>query len=106
VGHFFENLLPEGNSLDDAVAAHHLSKANLYGLLLILGRESTKAISLLAENTLPEQIPDSRQKVTRDELVKGSAAVRMSRSMSGMDGCGYRSQNIRTSSRSISTTSS
>src|SRR5512139_3300329 len=37
VRRFFENLLPEGKALDDAVFAHRLAKANLYGLLLVLG---------------------------------------------------------------------
>jgi len=70
VRRFFENLLPEGKALDDAVAAHRLSKANLYGLLLVLGRESTGAITLLPEGTLPEQLPDSRREVTREELAE------------------------------------
>lgn len=65
---FFENLLPEGKALDDAVAAHRVSKANLYGLLLALGRESTGAISLLPEGTKPGQVPDTRRKITLDEL--------------------------------------
>ncbi len=70
VRRFFENLLPEGKALDDAVAAHRLSKANLYGLLLVLGRESTGAISLLPEGTRPEQIPNSQREVTREELAE------------------------------------
>jgi len=65
---FFENLLPEGKALDDAVAAHRVSKANLYGLLLALGRESTGAVSLLPEGTKPGQAPDTRRKITLDEL--------------------------------------
>ncbi len=70
VRRFFENLLPEGKALDDAIAAHRLSKANLYGLLLVLGRESTGAISLLPDGTSPEQIPDSRREVTGEELAE------------------------------------
>ncbi len=70
VRRFFENLLPEGKALDDTVAAHRLSKASLYGLLLVLGRESTGAISLLPEGTPPEQIPDSRREVSREELAE------------------------------------
>lgn len=70
VRRFFENLLPEGKALDDAVSAHRLSKANLYGLLLVLGRESAGAITLLPEGILPEQLPDSRREVTRDELAE------------------------------------
>jgi serine/threonine-protein kinase HipA len=70
VRRFFENLLPEGKALDDAAAAHRLSKANLYGLLHVLGRETTGAITLLPEGVLPEQIPDSRREVPREELVE------------------------------------
>lgn len=68
VRRFFENLLPEGKALEDAVATHRLSKANLYGLLLALGRESTGAISLLPEGTRPEQIPETRREITFEEL--------------------------------------
>lgn len=70
VRRFFENLLPEGKALDDAVAAHRLSKANLYGLLLVLGRESTGAVRLLPEGVPPEQVPDSRREVTLEELAE------------------------------------
>ncbi|MET0116819.1 MAG: HipA domain-containing protein [Sedimenticola sp.] len=68
VRRFFENLLPEGKPLDDAVAAHHLSKSNLYGLLLVLGKESTGAITLLPEETQPDQVPDTRREITLTEL--------------------------------------
>ena len=70
VRRFFENLLPEGKALDDVVAAHRLSKTNLYSLLLVLGRESTGAVSLLAEGVSPEQVPDSRREVTPEELAE------------------------------------
>lgn len=68
VRRFFENLLPEGKALDDAVAAHKLSKANLYGLLAVLGRESTGAISLLPEGTEPGQVPVERRQLSTTEL--------------------------------------
>ncbi len=68
VRRFFENLLPEGKALDDAVAAHRVSKANLYGLLFALGRESTGAISLLPEGTEPAQVPDTLREITFEEL--------------------------------------
>lgn len=70
VRRFFENLLPEGQALDDAVAAHRVSKTNLYGLLLALGRESTGAVSLLPPETLPAQVPDARREVTHAELTE------------------------------------
>lgn len=69
VRRFFENLLPEGKALDDAAATHRLSKANLYGLLLALGRESTGAISLLPVTTQhPEQAPNSSREISPQEL--------------------------------------
>jgi serine/threonine-protein kinase HipA len=70
VRRFFENLLPEGKALDDAVAAHRLAKSNLYGLLLVLGRESTGAITLLPEGTRPDEVQDSRREVTLAELAE------------------------------------
>ena len=70
VRRFFENLLPEGKPLDDAVAAHRLSKNNLYGLLLVLGKESTGAITLLPHGTRPAQVPDTQREITTEELSK------------------------------------
>lgn len=55
VRQFFENLLPEGQALDDAAAAYKVSKANVTGLLVALGRETAGAISLrLADSNDPE----------------------------------------------------
>lgn len=73
VRRFFENLLPEGKALDDAAAAHHLSKANLYGLLLTLGRESTGALSLLPSDKVPNEVPEIQREITREEF---SARIR------------------------------
>jgi serine/threonine-protein kinase HipA len=44
---FFENLLPEGRALDEAAASQKLSKANSFGLLNALGRETTGALEIL-----------------------------------------------------------
>lgn len=46
VRQFFENLLPEGRALDEAAAANNVSKANLVGLMVALGRETAGALSL------------------------------------------------------------
>lgn len=46
VRHFFENLLPEGQALDDAASASYLAKSNLMGLMLALGGETSGAIRL------------------------------------------------------------
>lgn len=46
VRRFFENLLPEGQALDDAAAAHQVSKSNLAAMLIAIGRETAGAISI------------------------------------------------------------
>lgn len=46
VRQFFENLLPEGQALDDAARTHCVSKANLIGLLVALGGETSGALQL------------------------------------------------------------
>ncbi|MES9858114.1 MAG: HipA domain-containing protein [Sedimenticola sp.] len=68
VRRFFENILPEGKALEDAAGVNKVSKANLYGLLCSLGRESTGALSLLPEEFTPEEIPKSKREVTLSEL--------------------------------------
>jgi len=49
VRQFFENLLPEGEALDHAALAHGVSKANLVGLLIGLGRETAGALRIVSE---------------------------------------------------------
>lgn len=46
VRRFFENLLPEGQALDDAAAANQVSKSNLEAMLIAVGRETAGAISI------------------------------------------------------------
>lgn len=68
VRRFFENLLPEGKTLEDAAVAHGVSRANVFGLLRWMGQESTGALSLLPEEKTPEQIADTSREVTHAEL--------------------------------------
>ncbi len=68
VRRFFENLLPEGKALEDAAAAHTTSKGNLFGLLRWLGQESTGALALLPEGTLPARVEPIEREVTFEEL--------------------------------------
>ncbi|MDP1613802.1 MAG: HipA domain-containing protein [Sulfuritalea sp.] len=49
VRQFFENLLPEGQALDDAAAAYKVSKSNLAGLMAALGRETAGALAIVPE---------------------------------------------------------
>jgi serine/threonine-protein kinase HipA len=46
VRQFFENLLPEGQALDDVSTTHQVSKSNLMGLLMIIGKETSGAINI------------------------------------------------------------
>lgn len=51
---FFENLLPEGEALEDIVSALHLRGASQFDLLDRLGRELPGVIALLPEGARPE----------------------------------------------------
>ena len=46
VRQFFENLLPEGQALDDAASTNKIAKSNLMGLLAALGGETAGALQL------------------------------------------------------------
>jgi serine/threonine-protein kinase HipA len=67
---FFENLLPEGQALDDAAQFAKVSKSNAFGLLVALGRETAGALRLMsADGTVatpaqPDQRPLSRAEVS------------------------------------------
>lgn len=60
VRQFFENLLPEGQALDDAAQANGISKSNLVGLMIALGKETAGAlrISIASEAAASEQPAD------------------------------------------------
>ncbi|MDH5376830.1 MAG: HipA domain-containing protein [Gammaproteobacteria bacterium] len=68
VRRFFENLLPEGQALEDAAASHRVAKGNLFGLLRWLGQESTGALALLPDGETPEKINNVMRKIRRQEL--------------------------------------
>jgi len=67
VRHFFENLLPEGQALDDAARAHGVAASNPMGLLAALGGETSGSLRLLPVGASPEDL-DRRREVTHDEL--------------------------------------
>ncbi len=67
VRRFFENLLPEGQALDDAVQALRVSKSNLAGLLVGLGRETAGAIRLVVAGA-PTSDQDEKRLVPAAEL--------------------------------------
>ena len=51
VRQFFENLLPEGQALDDAATAHQVSKSNLLAMFLAVGRETAGALSIKTDQS-------------------------------------------------------
>lgn len=55
VRHFFDNLLPEGNALEDIMAALQLRHASRFDLLGRLGQELPGVLALLPDNAQPEQ---------------------------------------------------
>ncbi len=70
VRRFFQNLLPEGQALDDAAQTINVSKANLMGLLIALGQETAGAlvISLPDESPLQSWHQPNKRLLTREEL--------------------------------------
>ena len=68
VRQFFENLLPEGQALDDAASTHKLSKGNLMGLLAALGGETAGALQLRLPGTDGVPAADTRRALSHAEL--------------------------------------
>ncbi len=67
---FFENLLPEGDSLDDILAAIHLRNANSLEILAKLGKDLPGVLSIQAF------CPSSRQ-TTRPPIARNMPTFRM-----------------------------
>lgn len=75
VRQFFQNLLPEGQALEDAAQACNMSKSNLMGLLIALGQETAGALSLsLADSPSTSPKAATKRLLCRDEL---SARIRL-----------------------------
>lgn len=69
VRQFFQNLLPEGQALDDAAQANKVSKSNLIGLLVALGRETAGALEISLNDPLPSPMPlAAKRLLTPEEL--------------------------------------
>jgi serine/threonine-protein kinase HipA len=66
---FFENLLPEGRALEEAAASHKLSKANSFGLLSALGRETAGALEILPV-AATVKTSTSRRHVSRSDVAE------------------------------------
>lgn len=67
---FLENLLPEGHALDAVAASERVSKNNIFGLIRIIGEESTGAFRFLTPDKLgaDTQPVTSPRRVTLAEL--------------------------------------
>lgn len=65
---FLENLLPEGDALDDLSRVEAISKSNVFGLIRHLGRETTGALSFLPPGQTPDGIAPRARAITAQEL--------------------------------------
>jgi len=69
VRQFFQNLLPEGQALDDAAQANKVSKSNLMGLLIALGQETAGALIISLSDPLSQSPAKSNKRLlNREEL--------------------------------------
>lgn len=67
VRRFLENLLPEGRALDIVATTHRVARNNLYGLIRVLGQETSGALSFSTEATAPDATT-TRREITREEF--------------------------------------
>jgi serine/threonine-protein kinase HipA len=92
VRQFFENLLPEGQALDDAAATYKVSRANLVGLMIAMGKETTGALSIqLQRESPPDSLPGTavtltERRVLSKEELSGRIRARPAMPFSVWDG--------------------
>jgi serine/threonine-protein kinase HipA len=67
VRRFLENLLPEGRALEIVATTHQVARNNLYGLIRVLGQETSGALSFSAEPAVPHHA-NARREITREEF--------------------------------------
>lgn len=68
VRQFFQNLLPEGQALEDAAGVNNLSKTSVMGLLHVLGRETAGALSFSLPDEDPRQTALPPRRLPDEEL--------------------------------------
>jgi len=69
VKRFLENLLPEGHALDAVAASRHMAKNNVFGLIRMIGAETTGAFRILASDAPNQAVSESTpRRVTSEEL--------------------------------------
>lgn len=67
VKNFIENLLPEGNGREILSIKNHISKSNIFGLIQIIGKETTGALTFCQSN---DSVPTSFREITETELAQ------------------------------------
>lgn len=69
VRQFFQNLLPEGQALDDAAQANKVSKSNIVGLLAALDQETAGALQICITDMSSSRLAlDAKRLLTRPGL--------------------------------------
>ncbi|MEI8618499.1 HipA N-terminal domain-containing protein [Pseudoalteromonas sp. B28] len=63
VRNYLQNLLPEGKGLDEIISSTTISKNNTFGLIKVIGEETSGALSFRASNSTLKQT--SFREVTR-----------------------------------------
>ncbi|MEJ2913792.1 HipA domain-containing protein [Pseudoalteromonas sp. C12FD-1] len=66
IRNYLQNLLPEGRGLEEIVSSTTISKNNTFGLIKVIGEETSGALSFQASNYAVKQ--SSFREVTKDEL--------------------------------------
>lgn len=68
VRNFLQNLLPEGNGLEEITSNTTISKNNTFGLIKIIGADTSGALSFTSQNN--EKTKTSFREVTNEELIE------------------------------------
>jgi serine/threonine-protein kinase HipA len=78
VRQFFENLMPEGQALDDAARVNKTSKSNLFGLMVAIGKETAGAIRIqFDDNGLTEEELAARAETRLRPLLPAELSLRI-----------------------------
>lgn len=66
IRNFLQNLLPEGKGLEEITSYTTISKNNTFGLVKVIGEETSGALSFISENSTAKNT--SFREISRDEL--------------------------------------
>ena len=70
VKRFLSNLLPEGKWLEELSVDNQISKSNIFGLIALLGAETTGALTFQYDGAGPEPRPTAFREVSAEELTE------------------------------------